>query len=104
MSLYKVHFKWKEKEIQLNAKQLDLTHPYFVSIKDLVFEDTKKIIINPQDDDIRKDFGSVDHIMIPFQAVTLIEEIIHPNRPGKRTEEKKIMPFTLVEENKNKKK
>lgn len=100
MSLYKVHFKWKEKDVQLSAKKLDLTHPYFVSIKDLVFEDTNKIIINPQDDDIRKDFGNADHIMIPFQAVTLIEEIIRPEGP----EKKKVMPFTLVEENKKKKK
>ncbi len=33
MSLYRVHFKWKEKEVELVAKSLDLTHPYFVSIK-----------------------------------------------------------------------
>jgi hypothetical protein len=52
-----------------------------------------------QDDDIRKDFGSADHIMIPFQVVTLIEEIIHPVT---RSGEKKVMPFTLVEENKEK--
>jgi hypothetical protein len=101
LSLYKVHFTWKKKEIQLSAKKLDLTHPYFVSIKDLVFEDTHKIIINPQEDDIKKDFGNADHLMIPFQSVTLIEEIIRPvNQPG----EKKVMPFTLVEENKKKKK
>lgn len=96
MSLYKVHFKWKKKEIQLSARKLDLTHPYFVSIKDLVFENTGKIIINPSADDIKNDFGEADHIMIPFQSVILIEEIIQP-------EKNKVMPFTLLEEKKKKK-
>ena len=98
MSLYKVYFKWKDKEIQLNAKKLDLTHPYFVSIKDLIFEDDLKLIINPSDDDIRKDFGDADHLMIPFQSVILIEEIIQ-----KEKDKSKVMPFTLVEGNKEEK-
>ena len=76
MSLYRVHFKWKEKEIQLTAKSLDLTHPYFVSIKDIVFPQEKKLIIDPSDDDIRKAFGETNHIMIPFQSVILIEELL----------------------------
>lgn len=75
MSLYRVHFKWKEKEVQLTAKSLDLTHPYFVSIKDLIFSDKKKLIINPAEDDIIKAFGNSKHLMIPFQTVLLIEEV-----------------------------
>jgi len=91
LSLYRVHFKWKEKEIQLTAKSLDLTHPYFVSIKDLIFSDKKKIIINPADDDIIKAFGNSKHLMIPFQTVLLIEEL---DEEGKAA---KLRRFTLVE-------
>lgn len=75
MSLYRVHFKWKDKEVQLTAKNLDLTHPYFVSIKELVFSDKKKLIINPAEDDIIKAFGNSLHLMIPFQTVLMIEEV-----------------------------
>lgn len=75
MPLYRVHFKWKEKEIQLTAKSLDLTHPYFVSIKDIILPSDKKIIIDPSADDIRKEFSETNHIMIPFQSVSLIEEL-----------------------------
>ena len=98
MSLYRVHFKWKEKEIQLTAKSLDLTHPYFVSIKDIVLPEEKKLIIDPSDDDIRKTFGETNHIMIPFQSVILIEEleeegktrVMHLSSAGEgKTEEKK---------------
>ena len=93
MSLYRVHFKWKEKEVQLTAKSLDLTHPYFVSIKDLIFSDKKKLIINPAEDDIIKAFGNSKHLMIPFQTVLLIEEV----------EERKgaVRRFTLVDQDSN---
>ncbi len=90
MSLYRVHFKWKDKEIQLTAKSLDLTHPYFVSIKDLVFTDKKKLIINPAEDDIMKAFGNSKHLMIPFQTVLLIEEVDEQQRAVRR--------FTLVDQ------
>ncbi|UCF97624.1 MAG: DUF1820 family protein [Spirochaetaceae bacterium] len=93
MSLYRVHFKWKDKEVQLTAKSLDLTHPYFVSIKDLVFSDKKTLIINPAEDDIIKAFGNSKHLMIPFQTVLLIEEL----------EERKaaLRRFTIVDQESN---
>ncbi len=91
MALYRVHFKWKQKEIQLTAKSLDLTHPYFVSIKDLVFPTKKKLIINPSEDDLRKDFSETNHVMIPFQAVILIEELADESTA-------RVMPFGLISE------
>lgn len=90
MSLYRVHFKWKDKEVQLTAKSLDLTHPYFVSIKELVFSDKKKLIINPAEDDIIKAFGNSLHLMIPFQTVLMIEEV--EEREGA------VRRFTIVDQ------
>ena len=89
MSIYRVHFKWKGKDVLLCAKSLDLTHPYFVSIKDLVFPTGKKIIINPSEDELRRTFGESSHIMIPFQTVVLIEEL--EEKKGRR-----VMPFGIV--------
>jgi hypothetical protein len=86
MSLYRVHFKWKEKEIELMARSLDLTHPYFVSIKGLVFSTEQRLVINPLEDEVRKTFGASDHLMIPFQTVALIEEL--PDNP-----DSKVMQF-----------
>ena len=78
--------------MQLQARSLDLTHPYFVSIKDLVFPKGKSLIINPSEDDLRRAFGEANHLMIPFQSVSLIEEL--PDE-GMRS---KVMPFELVDE------
>lgn len=94
LSLYRVHFKWKGKDVQLSAKSLDLTHPYFVSIKDIVFERDQQIIINPSAEDIRRTFGKSEHLMIPFQTVTLIEEF-------PESAENRIRPFTLIEDEKD---
>jgi len=79
VSLYRVHFKWKEKEIELTARNLDLTHPYFVSIKNLVFPTEEKLVINPSEEETRRVFGASDHLMIPFQTVSLIEELPDDN-------------------------
>jgi hypothetical protein len=90
MSLYRVHFKWKEKEVEMLARSLDLTHPYFVSIKGLVFPTEQKLVINPSEEEIRRAFGKSDHLMIPFQTVSLIEEL-------PEGQEGRVMPFALVE-------
>jgi len=73
------------------AKSLDLTHPYFVSIKDLVFPTEQKLVINPSEEEIRKTFGRADHLMIPFQTVSLIEEL-------PESSVRKLMPFRLADE------
>ena len=90
MSIYRVHFKWKGKDVVLSAKSLDLTHPYFVSIKDLVFLPGSTVIINPSEDDLKRAFGDANHLMIPFQTVSLIEEMSEGERA-------RLMPFSLLE-------
>ncbi|MFW2365244.1 MAG: DUF1820 family protein [Desulforhopalus sp.] len=74
MNIFRVHFTWKEKEYTLKAYSLDMTHPYFVSIKDLLLPEPSSVLINPADDEIRKNFGEVRQLMLPFQSVSLIEE------------------------------
>ena len=85
MSIYRVHFSWKGKEVSLKARSLDLTHPYFVSIKDLILPKNSSLIINPAEDDFRKEFSEAKHIMLPFESVSLIEELPEENAEGPKT-------------------
>jgi hypothetical protein len=94
MNVFRVHFTWKEKEYSLKAHSLDMTHPYFVSIKDLVLPEESPVLINPADDEIRKNFGSVRQLMLPFQSVSLIEEYLED--PDLDTSEKDIPKGDLV--------
>ncbi len=85
MSIYRVHFTWKNKEARLRARSLDLTHPYFVSIKDIILPKSSSLIINPSEDEFRKEFSEANHIMLPFQSVSLIEELNDEAGEEKRT-------------------
>ena len=78
----------------LRAKGLDLTHPYFVSITEITFPEGKKLIIDPSEDEVRKTFGRADHLMIPFQTVTLIEEY----KDGEPDAEPVVRKFSVVED------
>ena len=91
MAIYRVHFKWKDKELQLKAANLDLTHPYFVSIKDLILNKESRLIIDPSEDEVKRLFGNADHLMIPFQNVSLIEEF-----KDEVFENSKVMDFKLL--------
>lgn len=93
MSIYRVHFKWKDKDLQLKASSLDLTHPYFVSIKDLILKKESKLIIDPSEDEVRRLFGQAEHLMIPFQTVSLIEELKENAEEGS-----KVMDFKLLDD------
>ncbi|SIQ45382.1 hypothetical protein SAMN05920897_10926 [Alkalispirochaeta americana] len=73
MPEYRIHFMWQEKLRTLKAKDLDMTHPYFVSLEDLVFPPPSSVIIGPDDDELRRTFGEARSIMLPFQSVQLIE-------------------------------
>ena len=74
MNIFRVHFTWKEKQYELKAHSLDMTHPYFVSIKDLVLPEENSVLINPADDELRRNFSEVRQLILPFQSVSLIEE------------------------------
>lgn len=97
MSIYRIHFTWNKKEVSLKASSLDLTHPYFVSMKGLIFPETNSLIIDPARDELASAFGEADHIMIPFQTVSLIEEL--KEKPAAKSGGgKKVTPFHLVED------
>lgn len=71
--MYRIHFTWKDKTRIINCGDLDMTHPYFVSLEKLVFPEPSKVIIGPDDDELRREFGDAKSIMIPFQNVQLIK-------------------------------
>ena len=81
MPNYKVHFTLKDTEYQLVAESLDLSHPYFVSIKDMDLSYEEGLVVNPHLENTKKRFGDTNHIMIPFQCVALIETV--PSREQK---------------------
>lgn len=75
-----------------------MTHPYFVSIKELIFPEKSQVIIDPNADELQREFGEADHLMIPFQSVHLIEEHINAGQSTK-TDTGKVIQFSGKEQN-----
>jgi hypothetical protein len=98
LSLYRVHFSWKNKEVTLSAGKLDMTHPYFVSIKDIILPKASSLIIDPNRENFEKIFGRANHLMIPFQSVSLIEEL----DKEAAVKDSKVSSFSIVEVEKSK--
>ena len=80
--MYKVHFHLKDVEYQLVAESLDLTHPYFVSIKDMDLDYEEGLVVNPHLENTKKRFQDTNNIMIPLTNVLLIESV--PARDKKK--------------------
>ena len=57
------------------AESLDLSHPYFVSIKDMDLSYEDGLVVNPHLENTKKRFKNTLNIMIPFQNVALIESV-----------------------------
>ncbi|MFW5643715.1 MAG: DUF1820 family protein [Alkalispirochaeta sp.] len=96
MPIYRIHFTWKEKSRIIESRSLDMTHPYFVSITGLIFPEKSAVIIDPDGDELRREFGESDHLMIPFQSVQLIEERTKTEEPRLR-DAGKVIPFGTKE-------
>ncbi len=102
-NIFRIYFTWKEKEYILKAYSLDMTHPYFVCIKDLLLPEESSVLINPAEDEVRKKFKDVRQLMLPFQSVSLIEEFrddpdqISSDGQESSTEKKKTNEEVLVQ-------
>lgn len=73
--MYRVHFQIKGVEYELVAESLDLSHPYFVSIKHIDFDYAEGMVVNPHMENTRKRFRDTVTLMIPLQNCALIEQI-----------------------------
>jgi hypothetical protein len=73
--VFKVFFNLKNVEYELVAADLDLSHPYFVSIKDFDLDYDEGLVVNPHLENTRKRFRHTETIMIPFQSCSLIEKV-----------------------------
>lgn len=92
--MYKAHFRLQDEDFELYAHSLDLSHPYFVSIKDFDFSYQEGLVVNPHLENTKKRFRDTTTIMIPFQSVVLIE-VIRNKEPVKND----LKVFSIAEDN-----
>lgn len=47
-----------------------------IEVADIVFMDTSDIILNPQDDKVKKEFKNVERTFLPLNAIIRIDEVL----------------------------
>jgi hypothetical protein len=47
-----------------------------IEVSDIVFMDTSDIILNPQDDKVKKEFKNVERTFLPLNAIIRIDEVL----------------------------
>ena len=95
--MYKVHFHLKGEDYEIVAESLDLSHPYFVSIKDFDLSYEEGLVVNPHLENTKKRFANTSNIMIPLQSVSLIEKVPPRKKPASEDEEHIVVPMPHAE-------
>ena len=74
-TIHRVVFTVEGKTYEVLARELDFSRSYFVGLADLYFADQSQLVVTPYGDEARKRFGEAQRLLLPAQAILVIEEI-----------------------------
>ncbi len=88
--LYRIQFVTGKKEFDIKAQTIRESEFFgFLEISDFILSDPSKMVITPEEDELRKEFGDKKRILVPYQYIRRIDEYLD--------EEKKVIsPFIKV--------
>lgn len=74
--LYRIFFTSHEKSYEIYARRVGQADIYgFIEIEGLLFSERSSVVVDPAEEALRKEFGGVRKLMVPFQAVHRIDEV-----------------------------
>ena len=74
--IYRIFFTSHEKSYEIYARRVGQADVYgFIEIEGLLFSERSSVVVDPAEDALRKEFGGVRKLMVPFQAVQRIDEV-----------------------------
>ncbi len=75
-SVYRVFFVSQGKGYEIYARRVSQGEMYgFVEIEEIVFGEKSTIVVDPNEDALRNEFAGVKRLLIPYHAVSRIEEV-----------------------------
>ena len=75
-SIYRIYFTSREQAYELYARHVRQSELYgFIEIEGLLFGERSSVVVDPAEESLRKEFGGVRKIMLPFQSVHRIDEV-----------------------------
>jgi hypothetical protein len=75
-NIYKIQFHNQGKLYELYAREVSQSHMYaFVEVADIIFGEKSKLVVDPSEERLKQEFGSVSRTYIPLHAVVRIDEV-----------------------------
>ena len=76
MRIFRISFINHGKVYQLHAEHVSQGDLYgFVEVRDLLFDEHTSVVIDPAEEKLKNEFGSVSRIMVPMHSVIRIDEV-----------------------------
>ncbi|GAB4169126.1 MAG: DUF1820 family protein [Geothermobacteraceae bacterium] len=81
--IFRIYFNSQGKSYELYAREVVQSELYgFVEIRQLLFGEKSSIVVDPSEESLKKEFGDVKSLLLPFQAISRIEQV-EKEGPGK---------------------
>jgi hypothetical protein len=75
-TVYRIFFTSQGKGYEIYARKVGQGEMYgFVEIEDIVFGEKSAIVVDPNEDALKKEFASVKRLLIPYHSVSRIDEV-----------------------------
>jgi hypothetical protein len=88
--LFRVQFLTGKKEFDIKALQVKDSEFFgFLEISDFVLTDPSKVVITPEEDELKKEFEGIKRILVPYQHIRRIDEY-------NENEKKIVSPFLKI--------
>lgn len=61
---------------ELYAREVSQSHMYaFIEVADIIFGEKSKLVVDPSEERLKQEFGSVSRTYIPLHSVVRIDEV-----------------------------
>lgn len=75
-TVYRIFFTSQGKSYEIYARQVNQADLYgFVEVEGILFGERSTIVVDPGEESMRNEFGSIKRLLIPYHAVARIDEV-----------------------------
>ena len=75
-NIYKIQFHNQGKLYELYAREVSQSHMYaFIEVADIIFGEKSSQVVDPSEERLKQEFGSVSRTYIPLHSVVRIDEV-----------------------------
>jgi hypothetical protein len=75
-SIYRIFFNSQGKTYEIYARKVEQGNlAGFIEVEELVFGKKSDIVVDPSEDALKKEFGGVTRLHLPFHSIVRIDEV-----------------------------